>query len=89
MFLTLMTRRVMISISMVATVMKTHAIIVRTFPLNLALIDMQMDMIMLRKTTTVDAPTLAASDADSRAFKTETGTKNALPIHWTHIKLNR
>ena len=79
----------MININIVATVMKTHAIIVMTLPLNFALIEMQIDIIMLRKTTTVDAPTLAASDADSRAFKTETGTRNELPTHWTHIRLNR
>ena len=53
-FLTLITRRVIISISMVATVMKTHAIIVMIFPLNFALIDMQIDMIMLRKSLKLD-----------------------------------
>ena len=66
---------------MLATVIKTQAMIVVTFPLNLALIEIQIDIIILRKTTTVEAPTLAASDADSKAFKTETGTKNELPKH--------
>ena len=84
-----MTRRVVTNISMVATVMKTQAIIVTIFSLNFALTDIQMDMIILRNTTTVDAPTLAASDADSSAFRTETGTRNALPAHWMHIKPNR
>ena len=76
-----MTRRVVTNINMVATVMKTQAIIVTIFPLNFALTEIQTDIIMLRNTTTVEAPTLAASEADSRAFKTETGTKNALPMH--------
>ena len=61
--------------------MKTQAMIVTIFPLNFALTEMQTDIIMLRNTTTVEAPTLAASEADSRAFKTETGTRKALPMH--------
>ena len=63
-----MTRRVVTSINMVATVMKTQAMIVTIFPLNFALTEIQTDIIMLRNTTTVEAPTLAASEADSMSF---------------------
>ncbi len=74
-------RLVVISISTVPTVIKMHAIIVMILSLNFALSDIHTDIRMFLKTTTVDAPTLAALAAESNAFKTETGTKNALPMH--------
>ncbi len=50
-------------------------------PPNLALREMHRDITILRKITTVEAPTFAASEVDCKAFKTETGTKKALPMH--------
>lgn len=74
--------------STVPTVMHTQAIIVVILPLNFALNDIQTDMMIFLNTTTVDAPTLAACDDDCSAFNTDTGTKNALPMHCKHINPN-
>ena len=78
---TLIILRAMKSTRAVPTVIKTAPMIIVILSVNRALTEMQSDIIMFLKTTTVDAPTEDAFAEDCRAFNTETGTRNALPMH--------
>jgi hypothetical protein len=69
--------------------MNTEPIIIVIFSVNLVLKAMQEDIITFLKTTTVDAPMLAKSPEDCRAFRIDTGTRNALPTHCTHIRASK
>ena len=69
------------SIRTVPTVMNMEPIIMVMLSLNLVLSVMHRDIMRFLNTTTVAAPTYDVLPVDCMAFRTDMGTKNALPTH--------